>query len=307
MITSNRNISIKFVHGPTLSNSSIDGNDCIVYIDDHYDPFLLNQIQQQHPNTLIIQSFFCVYPQKLNSVLWIPFLLNNLNTKLFLLTRLEDTVETLDCFNFMIYKCRNLRLQTLKFIEENNYQTAHYTFKKPVTNLFNFSTKSRVFGDPNSDRVRGLWEQFLAENVFLPTAVSLITETIEPEWGPCMTFTEKTAYSVLGLTFPIWLGGYRQAETWAKFGFDTFNDVIDHRYQYQIDPVLSIKQALNDNNKILKDLNYAKSTRSNLLPRLIQNRQRFLNYNFQTEISNTLKENCPSQALNIEKFLKGGI
>jgi hypothetical protein len=295
-------MTVKFVNGPGLTESCIKSSDTIVYINDHYDPYLLDFIKKQNPNTLVFQSFFCVYPTELDPVLWIPkFLINQPVVD----RKLADHVNTLDCFNFSIYKLRSLRQIALGLIEKQQYQTNHYTLNNQSADVRPFCTPSKIFNEPqflhytNND-----WNNFLAKQVYEPTVVSLITETLELDWGACMTYTEKTVYSVLGLTFPVWLGGYRQAETWGKFGFDTFDDVINHNYQYQTDPTLSMSQALSDNDHLLRDLSLAKHTRNCMLPRLIQNRQKFLEYSFQNQISQILEKNCPEQVTEIEEFLK---
>lgn len=71
--------------------------------------------------------------------------------------------------------------------------------------------------------------------VYENSAVSLITESIKHSRS--IHFSEKTAYAILGLTFPLWLGGQHQASTWKEYGFDVFDDVVDHSYQ-QYDNIL---------------------------------------------------------------------
>ena len=63
---------------------------------------------------------------------------------------------------------------------------------------------------------------------------SAVTLLCESNWNqPGTVFTEKTLNSVLGHTFPSWIGGYKQAEGWKNLGFDTFDDIIDHKYYDQ--------------------------------------------------------------------------
>jgi hypothetical protein len=114
------------------------------------------------------------------------------------------------------------------------------------------------------------WDNF-AGKIVSQSAVSLITESIGYE--KYMVYTEKTLYAVCGLTFPIWVGGYKQAETWAKKGFDTFDDVINHDYQYCDTLLERCVRAIADNMKILTDLNFAREQKIKHLDRLRKNRE----------------------------------
>lgn len=115
-----------------------------------------------------------------------------------------------------------------------------------------------------------VWNNVVS-NIFSKSAVSLISESVGYE--KIINFTEKTLYSVLGLTFPIWIGGYRQAELWKQYGFDTFDDVINHNYQYYDTLLERCFYAVHDNLKILIDLDYARCAKQQHIERLKQNRK----------------------------------
>jgi hypothetical protein len=125
-----------------------------------------------------------------------------------------------------------------------------------------YSTNNRISWDQGLDRM------------FTNSAVGIITETYVPKKES--VFTEKTVYSVLGLNFPIWVGGFAQAQHWKTFGFDIFEDVIDHSYQYKDTLVERCWHALDLNKRILSDFDYAKSIRESCMDRLIANRARLL-------------------------------
>jgi hypothetical protein len=120
------------------------------------------------------------------------------------------------------------------------------------------------------------------DQVVSKSAVSIITESI---WTQnAMHFTEKTLYAILGLTFPLWIGGYRQAESWKLYGFDAFDDVINHDYQYYPTLIERCWWAIALNLEILKDLDTLKKLRKKHLDRLISNRDKIFgdqmrNYN----------------------------
>ena len=112
------------------------------------------------------------------------------------------------------------------------------------------------------------------DQLFSHSAVSLIAESIDYQSGA--GYTEKTAYALFGQTFPIWVGGKYQAEQFAKLGYDTFDDVIDHSYQYRDTLIERCYYAIADNLEILKNLEHATALRNNLSTRLKENRQKLL-------------------------------
>lgn len=112
------------------------------------------------------------------------------------------------------------------------------------------------------------------DKVVAGSAVSIITESVREQRA--MHFSEKTLYSVLGLTFPLWVGGYRQADEWRACGFDVFDDVIDHSYQYRETLVERCWWALKSNQALLQDLKLLKDLRKKHMARLIDNRARIL-------------------------------
>lgn len=104
------------------------------------------------------------------------------------------------------------------------------------------------------------------------TAISLITESVATQQA--MTFTEKTAYSVLGLTFPIWVGGYRSATEWKNKGFDVFEDIIDHSYECMPTLIERCFYAFYLNKDILTDTTAASQLRTTHMERLVNNRKK---------------------------------
>jgi len=114
------------------------------------------------------------------------------------------------------------------------------------------------------------WDTFLG-SMISQSAVSLISESIRYE--KYMVYTEKTIYAVHGLTFPLWIGGYKQAEVWASTGLDAFDDVINHDYQYCDTLLERCTRAFADNLKILTDLDFAREQKIKHLDRLRKNRE----------------------------------
>jgi len=126
--------------------------------------------------------------------------------------------------------------------------------------------------------------------LFCESAVSLITESLE--YQKASAYTEKSVYPLLGLGFPIWIGGYNQADEWQALGFDTFSDVIDHSYQYYDTLLERCYYAFAKNEKMLTDLDYARSVRNSCIDRLYANRQLALSDHLHKHIKKQLESVC---------------
>lgn len=128
------------------------------------------------------------------------------------------------------------------------------------------------------DEGRGMnvlpWQNFLG-HMHRDSGIALIAESVQ--FDKCTFFTEKTMYSALGCNFPLWIGGYAQADVWEKIGFDTFDDVIDHSYQYEESLFDRIYLAFKLNLDLLKDRDKISHLRILNMPRLLENRQKILN------------------------------
>jgi hypothetical protein len=115
------------------------------------------------------------------------------------------------------------------------------------------------------------------DQIFQSSAVSLISESNTTQLAS--TLTEKTGYAILGLTFPIWIGGYNNAKDFEELGFDSFKDIINHDYQNKSTLLERCYFAFRDNLKLLSDLNYAAKMRDRCYERLLNNRRLLLTDN----------------------------
>jgi hypothetical protein len=113
------------------------------------------------------------------------------------------------------------------------------------------------------------WNKYL-NHIVSNSAISIITESVWTQHAT--TFTEKTLYSVLGMTFPIWVGGVNSATCWKNKGFDIFDDVIDHSYQNLPTLLERCFYAFYLNKDILTDFEKVSTLRKQKLGRLINNR-----------------------------------
>lgn len=122
------------------------------------------------------------------------------------------------------------------------------------------------------------WNHGLGEMVS-STAVSIITESHNDLDRAC-SFSWKTMASVLGLTFPIWVGTYASPYYWKRLGFDIFEDVIDHSYQYCPSFFQRCWDAFEKNKILLADRDKLVMLKTQYHHRLIKNRDRLLNGDF---------------------------
>ena len=98
------------------------------------------------------------------------------------------------------------------------------------------------------------YDKLLRSTVFEPSCISLITESLFFERET--RISEKTFMAIYGGTIPIWVGGWRHADRLRELGFDTFDDVVDHRYQNMPDPLDRCYSAIERNLDLLQDTDW---------------------------------------------------
>ena len=162
--------------------------------------------------------------------------------------------------------------------QEQMHKFRHEIFSKIQTEkkFINFQGQQELpgrqivgYGGSGPDGNVNSWKIGL-DQIFQNTAVSLISESTT--FNKASIVTEKTAYAVLGLTFPIWIGGYGQAASWKRAGFDIFDDVINHDYQFKPTLIERCYYAIYDNIKLLTDLEYVTKLRIQCHDRLLKTR-----------------------------------
>ena len=246
----------------------------------------------------------------------------------------DKKTETNYCFNFMINKKQINRYLCIKLVELFKFKNFTYTWSG-VDTRFDCSVIIKEHNDLNklSPLTTDQFGKILSpiaigkffyheiqestqnngsaypipsnhnswnlgcNKLFFQSAVSLITESLS--YQKASAFTEKTLYSVLGLNFPIWVGGGNcQAEMWKKLGFDVFDDVINHDYQHYDTLLERCVYAFTLNKEILTDIDYATSLRNANIERLKNNRSLILSGKLSDYIKNELETHLPSNDLN---------
>lgn len=213
---------------------------------------------------------------------------------------------TTSCANFTINKKSHNRHMLLKLAEIFNLDV-DYTWSG-IDSMFDMSLFINEHSSINDTNVDKVWGELLSpisrfkkkwvvcdsdydagfavlykgnsaswnaglHDIISTSAVTLIGESVYNNTS-AITYSEKTAFSVYGLTMPIWVGGKYQAKYWKEKGFDTFDDIIDHSYESMPTLLERCFYAIYLNRKILTDLEYAAEVRNSVMDRLIANREK---------------------------------
>lgn len=180
-------------------------------------------------------------------------------------------------FNFSVNKRIPSRDWMMRCLDETDLVTTHYTKSWSDSGLH--PRKIYSAGDQLSQDgyVRNgstgnltIFESWLRHRVYEPTVVSLVTE---PVWDqPAAFISEKTVFAVESGTIPIWCGGWGIADAMRELGFDVFDDIVNHDYQYLDDAKQRVTQAIELNQTLLGDQDQALAIARQVLPRLERNR-----------------------------------
>jgi len=112
------------------------------------------------------------------------------------------------------------------------------------------------------------------KHIFFNSGIALITESTE--YQKASMTSEKSLFPIFGLNFPIWVGGYCEADAWKNMGFDVFDDVINHDYQRYDTLVERCVYAIKLNLKLLTDVELVAKLRQQHHERLLENRYKLL-------------------------------
>lgn len=132
----------------------------------------------------------------------------------------------------------------------------NYGYQKVLNYNFDISDSYDIY--PNLDNNNFFNFENSLRNYYKETFVEIISETSYNE--ECFLITEKTANCFLGCNFPIWISSKGTVKFLRSFGFDVFDDIIDHSYDEISNPVDRLYAALTDNIEILKNIDQIKMT-----------------------------------------------
>ena len=145
---------------------------------------------------------------------------------------------------------------TRKFLEQNWIRTEN------SESLYDLGIRYKN----NSETYAGI-----KDSLFDDSCTSILSEPVFYAKGN--QFSEKTIMSIYSGHFLIWPGMYKSAETFKNMGFDIFEDIIDHSYQYLEHPGRRIVEAFLRNIDFLNDIDLQNKCREQMLDRLNYNLQ----------------------------------
>lgn len=279
-------------------------SESIVWISDVFNrDWLCSSLRDRSPAYIVNDHFTTVEPSDYH-VYCVPLFLAQ-TTRLIVKNFPEyQDYKTQHIFNFMINKKQINRFLCMKLVEMFDLNNYDYTWsgvdsRFDMTNILNelahlgkdsplsaeqqslllaeVKIPQKFFyhtGSTDNSHIdypdnSWTWNHGL-NNIFSGSVVSLITESLAFEKST--VFTEKTAYAILGKTFPLWIGGgVSQAQRFEEMGFDVFNDVIDHSYQHYDTLIERCYYAFKHNLHMLNDYEYASKIRESLMDRLEHN------------------------------------
>ena len=243
------------------------------------------------------------------NLIYFPSFLARENMEFLQQNIVPDWKEKTHIFNFMINKPRPHRkflLELIRRFELDNFCHSLAWRSNPVNDIsvtdLKFGNEVVLdYGIKNGHYKNArTYQLLLQKTIFEPTCVSLITEPAFYERETIVT--EKTLMAIYGGTMPIWVGGWRIADYMCEQGFDVFADIVDHSYQTLSDPWDRCAQAIQLNQKILKDPSLIKSFVSQHQDRLIKNVE-LLQQNIFNKQCHTSLQNCPARiSAELKKF-----
>lgn len=194
-------------------------------------------------------------------------------------------------FNFSLNKPRIHRNLLLKEIERLNLKNYTHSLPWQFNNVNTIPVTDFKFG-PEQIMEQGIkngsfknahtYDALLKTTVFEPSCISIITEPCYYEHETI--HTEKTFMAIMAGTIPIWFGGWKLPQTLKRFGFDVFDDIVDHSYETLENPRDRCTQALERNLDLLLDFDRTK--------RLIEKNYTRLKHNRDLLMSNPFVEEC---------------
>jgi len=174
-------------------------------------------------------------------------------------------------FNCLMNKQRYQRIFASNWLA-NNFNTNKFIYSKPwestaVTRKF-ISIKANLILEDidlkynwhnyldsvpenylrNTNHAR-LFKNGLYPSVFSESSISIVLEPISSEKG-CL-ITEKYINAVYGGTIPL-VDGFCIGNILSRIGFDTFTDLINYGYQFEVDPLRRVARMLNENIEFLR-------------------------------------------------------
>lgn len=117
-------------------------------------------------------------------------------------------------------------------------------------------------------------------NLFKDTSISLVTETYSEAWRGLFV-TEKSWRPFAHMHIPVWIAQPGIIQHFRDYGFDTFDDIIDNRYDTYMNDINRFNEAIKALSGLLNRVQYL--NQDDILARLKKNQNRFMTMNITEE------------------------
>jgi len=138
----------------------------------------------------------------------------------------------------------------LSYSYENEY-IAKKIRKVPLTSIYK-NTSEEVYANGNTNYYNFTHKLY---PYYDNAVVEIVTETTSIECSAVLT--EKIVHCMYGRCIPIIIGTKNNVEIYRDMGYDMFDDIIDHSYDYEPNPYYRMRKAIDDNIRILTDRQFA--------------------------------------------------
>jgi hypothetical protein len=311
-----------FLKGKNLDDISTLSDSDVVHVYDVFDQAHVDSILKKGKPKYVVSDHITSGTFDGIQLIGLPLFIERENCVILKNSKFDKNIHTNVCFNFMINKKQINRFLCIKLIEWFKLTDFDYTWSavdrefdlshvitelnslgkqsplslaarsfilQPILlekKFIEYSAKNNTLQDRVSITDWGgnnwVWNHAV-QQMFLTSAVSIITESVSTQHAS--VFTEKTLFSVLGLTFPIWVGGHSQAREWSRLGFDIFDDIIDHSYQDYNTLIERCYYAIANNVDLLSDKTRLTQLRLDNKDRLLKNRDLLLTNHLETFVN----------------------
>ena len=192
-------------------------------------------------------------------------------------TRIKEEKNILNICNYDFYDYTDTILKGWEKAKQNDGITDTTDAWEPI------NVKERVKSDEATNPLENF--NLRLTPIFRHSFVEVVCETNYDYNFSCLT--EKTMQNQLGKNFPLYMCNTGYVKYLRDNGFDCFDDIIDHSYDKETDPVLKMVKMIQDNKMLFIDTEKTKNL-------WIKNSNRF-DYNVKcllklnTDVSNKIK------------------
>lgn len=110
-------------------------------------------------------------------------------------------------------------------------------------------------------------------NLFKDTSISLVTETYAEAWRG-LFITEKSWRPFAHMHIPVWIAQPGIIQHFRDYGFDTFDDIIDNRYDTYMNDISRFNEAIKALNGLLNRMHNL--PQDDILLRLHKNQEKYM-------------------------------